>query len=145
MLQQLSLGLRWFLTLVDWGQPRGVREPSTSRLRWERGSTEQWLGVWRFEISNPSFLSQVGNLLKNNMIQEPARRQVRSGQNVRFPHVYPLATGIAGVRRRVCGGGGLVQNRPQSSPLRAGGFEEAGALEEAGPQVLAFPARLPVR
>lgn len=74
---------------------------------------EAALGMWKhravvggvgFEISNPSFLSQVGNLLKNNIIQEPASSQLRSGQNMRCSHVYPLATGIAGVRGRVCRG-----------------------------------------
>lgn len=37
----------------------------------------------------------------------------------------------------------MCRTFPKAAPLRAGGFEGAGALEEAGPQVLAFPARLP--
>lgn len=41
------------------------------------------------------------------------------------------------------GAGALYRTDPKAAPLRAGGFEEAGALEEAGPQVLAFPTRLP--
>lgn len=46
-------------------------------------------------------------------------------------------------RRPCLRGHGPRAEQIKSSPLRAGGFEEARALEEAGPQLLAFPARLP--